>query len=85
VGIERRGLDRLRRRLLLRIGRSCGRYGPKSQSDKKWQREGVSILGPVIIDFLHLDAFDSLGMCRVALRPAGSDRSLAECISFIAF
>jgi hypothetical protein len=36
----------------------------------------VGSLHPVIIDFLHLDAFDSLGTGRVALRPASQTGAL---------
>ena len=48
----------------------------KRASRKRARREGVSFLHPVIIDFSHLDAFDSWVVYGVALRPTDQTGAL---------
>jgi len=78
VGVERRCGDWLGGRLLLRSGGQRKERGNRYESERqqKCDRKAVSVRNPVIINFLHLDAFDSLGLCGVALRPAGQTGAL---------
>jgi len=64
VGFEGRSLNRALRGSVRNACRECQRNGDDKHHHKRRERSSH----PVIIDFSHLDAFDSWGTFRVALR-----------------
>jgi hypothetical protein len=70
MGVERCGGKRLARRWQLKRPKGERRNCDECDREEKCDRFTARARYPAIINFLHLDAFDSLGLCGVALRPA---------------